>query len=352
MKALIPSNNHIWILIGIGLAIRLLAYFGTGYGEMNALRPIIMASDLAIGFLVFILARKANESRQPLALSKEALAMNADSIEAGDSPDNAENNTEMHISQADDNTKGGLLPDAAQQAASPHDYWSLTIAALWILNPAAFFVSSGWGFIEPLFVLLLLLLFVAIKQKLFSAVLVVILPAGFQLRHFFGENVFARSATINAYNFYTMAARGSGGSVAFGFMGISFSTWGTVFTIAIIIGAAIAVYVDFANGGKNYYLIIGAYFILLFLFATGMQHRALFPGLVFLLMHFIERRNARVLWLYFAFSFTLLLNVFQSMGLGRHMMGISGFNVLLGISLGWLVYKEVRPSQVKDAITK
>ena len=343
--------------MGVGLVIRLVAYFGTGYGEADALRPIIMVSDLAIGYVVFLLAKKAHENN-PQAFTDLDAQANEENI-AIPPPNQPKTARIFGTSQgsADDAGQEGPLGGAdaglcqkdrclgsvlgGNGYKTEYSYWPLVIAALWVLNPAAFFVSSGWGFTEPIFVVLMLLLFVAIRPKLYSAVFVVILPAGFQLRHFFGDN--AHSSFLSAFNFYAMTSRGAYGTAALGFMGISFTSWGTFFTIAIIIGVAVAVYLDFANGAKNYYLIIGAYFILLFLFATGMQHKALFPGLVFLLMHFIERRNARVLGLYLAFSLTLLLNVFQTMGLWRHMMGISGINVLLGIALMVFIYKGLMP---------
>jgi len=281
MKNLKQHNNHIWILLGIGFIIRLVAYFnGTAPADAGLLRVLTLACDLGIGYVVYLLAQQV-----PTPTTETS----------GDE--------EQPIDDDAPNPKRGSI-------------WPIILSALWLLNPASFITSSSIGLIEPLAVLLIMLALVFVRTKIYSVVLVLMLPIAFQLRVWLDGG--PGSGSVSAFNFFALIGSGLGYPLDRLFIGFTYYVWGGVLTLIIVVGTAIILYNDFQAGGKNYFLIIGAYFVLLFMFSIGMYAGALFPGLAFLLLHFIERRDGRVLGLYFAFSVTLLINLFQMSGFGEY----------------------------------
>ena len=329
MKNLTQNSKYIWVMLGLGLSIRLLIYFFnvTAY-EANPLRVIAMACDLAIGFVVYRLAIDALRERVTMDSSTPPGEIDAEA---------------QSVSYAD----GSELGDPTPASSNLRLGWPLAVAAFWIFNPAAIFVSSALGIPEPLLVLLLVLLLALFRGSMYSALLVLLLPVAFQLRGWFGA---ASYGSVGAFNFFALIG-GIGRPLDTFFLGFVYYVWGAALTLIIVAGAAVVIYTDYQRGGKNYFLIIGAYFMLIFVFSAGMHAHALFPGLVFLLLHFIERRDGRVLGLYLAFSVTLLINAYQMRGFGWEwfhfshdfMLLASVANVLLGVVLVYVVVNTVWP---------
>ena len=251
MKTQELNFNPIWIVMGLGLFVRLFVHFDAFIGEPGAIHAMSIASDLAIGYVLYMVAAKI---------------------------------------------KGGVWPTIA--------------AATWLLNPAAIYASSAWGMIEPIFVLAIIVVLILIKDKIYTAALVLLLPIAFQYRNIMGEYAYG---SAGGFNFFALIG-GFNQPLDTVFLGFSYSVWGAVFVLLIVLGAAWALYVDFQAQGRNFYLIIGTYFILLFVFSTGMTEFGLFPGLAFLAIHFIERRDTPMLWVYLAFSAAFFINGQQVTG--------------------------------------
>ena len=296
MKPQKSANNHIWILLATGFALRLAVHFGVSAGTTGAFHAWAMVCDVAVGYMIYWLIQKSD-----------------------------------------------FVTAASKEGRRP-----LFLAALWLFNPAVIFVSSVLGLMEPLFALLMVLILLQIRDKLYGAALILVLPVVFQVRHWMAYDY----STASAFNFFAFVG-GINRDVYVTFLGFSHSVWGVVFALVIVSGAALALYVDYQAGGQNYFLIIGAYFILLFVFSTGMQERSLFPGLVFLLIHYIEKRDARVLGLYLAFSVTFFINCNQMLRLSQdahHIWAMadsvifaSAANVLIALVLTWVLVNAVWP---------
>jgi len=319
MNTLAPSSNRIWILLGVGLVMRLVAYFvfASSYNEAADMWWIIIACDIAIGYIIYLLAGKV------FASSSKPMDNEADKTELADT-------------------------EEVDSPTPARDGWPLVMAALWLLNPAAVFISSSLGFMEPILVLFMVLALVLLRDKLFSAVLVLMLPVFFQLRAWLVRPDYG---SISAFNFFALIG-GIDRPLDTFFLGFVYYLWGAVLVLGIVAGAALLIYKDMQTGGRNYFFIIGAYFILLFVFSTGMEARALFPGLVFLLLYFVERRDGRVLGLYLAFSATLLINLYQMRGMGGYyfrfpsdfMILASTANVILAIVMAILLINAIWPN--------
>ncbi|MCL2527618.1 MAG: glycosyltransferase 87 family protein [Defluviitaleaceae bacterium] len=310
MKTKIESNTHIWIMLGLGLIIRLAIYFATaGNRDANAIDAIVIVCDLAIGYVLFILAAQVFGSQE--------------------SPAPAEG-------------------DDCETETPTQRGWPHAIAALWIFNPVTIYISSGLGLLEPLLVLLVLLVLVLFRDKIYSVAMVLFFPVAFQLRAWFGSPDYG---SIGGFNFFALIG-GYERPIDTFFLGFVYYVWGAVFILAIVAGAALVLFTDYQKGGKNYFLIIGTYFVLLFVFSTGMDAHGLFPGLVFLLLHFIERRDGRVLGLYLAFSVTLLINAYQLAGVGSYgfwfsrdfLFFSSTVNVILSLVLAVILINTVWPN--------
>jgi len=244
---------HIWILLGIGFALRLIFYFSVSHTPANALQAVAMVCDIAIGYVIYRL----------------------------------------------------IILSAHTEEASKHGWQPLFLTSLWVFNPAPIFASSVGGFAEPIFVLLIVIALIALRDKFYSTALILLLPAIFQLRVWMG----IVETTNNAANIFAIF-NGLGGPYGQTFLGLSFAVWGALFTLAISLAAAAALYLDFQAGGKHYYLLVGAYFSLMFVFTPNVNERSLFIGLLFLLIHYIERRDSRIRGLYLAFSATFFMNAY------------------------------------------
>jgi len=283
-------NNQyaIWIVLGIALVARLVTHFIADNGNTTTLDATIIAADLAIGYVIYRIATKTFDGS-----------------------------------------------------------WSTVFSAAWLFNPAAVFSSAAAGIVEPVFVLFMILLLAWLRGKIYSVIFVVVLPVALQLR-FWGGGV--EYGTVSAFNFYSLIGR-IGWAMDTGFLGFTYYVWGAVLTLVIVVGAAVAVYADIQQDSGNYFLIIGAYLILLFTFSTGMYAAALFPGIAFLLVHFVKQKDARVLGLYLAFSATLLINLFQMRNFGGYgfrtpydfMMLASLANVFFGFVLVIVTVNSVWP---------
>ncbi|MCL2216293.1 MAG: phospholipid carrier-dependent glycosyltransferase [Defluviitaleaceae bacterium] len=239
----------------------------------------------------------------------------------------------------------------------------LFIAAAWIFNPAVILISGVWGQVESVFVLMLLvsLLFLREKkllaayiifgvailtkpQSLFlgpvylysafdylrankfagkaagnlagyilggiAAMVLVSLPFGIAptITQLIAGMDSYNFASVNAFNMWALFG-GNWQSLDTQFLGISYAIWGVLIVLAIIAGALAALHVDtMRHKGRYFYLIIAALFVLIFVFSVKMHERYLFPGLLFLLIYYMENRDKRVGALYLAFSVTYFIN--------------------------------------------
>ena len=282
-----------------------------------------------------------------------------------------------------------------------NDSFALFIVALWLFNPAIILVSSVWGQVESVFVLLLLLSLILVKRKnllfgyilfgiailtkpqslfiapvylysaisyftekhenrswylplsIFGAALVMVIvsiPFGlqdtlYQITRGIDSYNFA---TINAYNLWAVFG-GNWISLDTTFLGISYTIWGIGIVAVIILASLWVLHIDHTkHNGKHWYLIVAGLFMLIFVFSVKMHERYLFPALVFLLIHYWENRNNKVLGMYFAFTITYFYNCFDVLSRlnsgfwGRELsiwaMWTSVANVILAIFFIWVTY--------------
>jgi len=142
--------------------------------------------------------------------------------------------------------------------------------------------------------------------------LLLFVPFGLRtsIEFFFDGLVTRPYATINAFNFFWLIG-GNFATLDNRFMGLTYGFIGMVVVIVIIVGTIAALWVDRKRGGRHYFLIVGALFALIYVFAFRMLDRYFFPALPFLLLHAIERRDKRVMMLYVGFSATFYFNCFE-----------------------------------------
>ena len=293
---------------------------------------------------------------------------------------------------------------------------ALLFSAAWVLNPAIIFISSIWGQVESVFSVILLLSLIKVRQQkllpgyilfgiailtkpqslflapiyLYSALkqisghigkptknrvyylmgsvvaalgVMIVLSIPFGLRETFDIVVSGADlrpfASINAFNFWGFFG---GNWVYWGntFIGVSYFTWGMVILVSIILGALYALHIDYSrHGGRHFYLIAAALFVLIFVFSVRMHERYLFPGLLFLLIYFAESFNRRLLWLYGAFSVTYFLNCYYVILWLQGGGDISVFdvalpvisfaNIVFGLLLIWVIIQEIWPYKNVEA---
>ena len=243
--------------------------------------------------------------------------------------------------------------------------FSLFTAGLWIFNPAIILISSVWGQAESVYVFVLFLSIIYLKDKklmpayvlfgvailtkpqslflapvyLYSAydfianhektsavkytavsigaallgMIIISLPFGImatinQLIH--GVGLYGH-ASINAFNMWTLFGL-NWAPVENTFLGIAISTWGFLIAVAIIFASLFALYTDTKkHKGRHIYLISAVLLVSIFVFSVRMHERYLFPALLFLLMYYAERLEKHMLALYSLFSLTFFINCIQ-----------------------------------------
>jgi len=297
----------------------------------------------------------------------------------------------------------------AVKAAPEKVSFALLAAAAWLFNPAIILISSIWGQVESVFVLVLLVSLVLLREKkLLSAYIlfaVAILikpqslflgpvylfsvydffasdtrPVGRRILYFvgslfagagamlliswpFGLEATARQlwygmdsynfASVNAFNFWAMVG-GNWTPLDAQFFGITYGTWGVAIALFIIFAALTALYIDKRrNDGKNFFLIVAALFILIFAFSVKMHERYLFPGLLFLVVYWLENRDRREFILYWAFSAVFFINCLEILrwaGAGfdwtllaaSSIQAVPYVTVFLAIALIFLIVRNVK----------
>jgi len=240
----------------------------------------------------------------------------------------------------------------------------LFIAGAWVFNPAVFLVSSVFGQFESVYVLMLfgaiilmrdkkllpsyILYGVAIMtkpQSLFlapvflyyaiqyissnnfnrkpllylfgsifagiGAILLVSAPFGIvaSINQIVaaGFDIYPRAA-VNAFNFWTLMGH-NWGSLYQTFLGISFMTWGIIIVAAIIILSITALHIDKSKyDGKYFYLICAALVTCIFLFSIRMHERYFFPAIIFFVAYYAERRDRIAWYTYLGFSVVFFAN--------------------------------------------
>ncbi|MCL1845736.1 MAG: glycosyltransferase 87 family protein [Defluviitaleaceae bacterium] len=253
----------------------------------------------------------------------------------------------------------------ALKAAPENISFALLAVAAWLFNPAIILISSVWGQVESVFVLVLLVSLVLLRgKKLLPAyalfgLAILIKPQSlflgpvylFSVYDYFTDGVSGRKflyfigslfagagvmvlislpfglvatieqlwygmdsynfASVNAFNYWALVG-GNWAPLDARFLGITFGTWGVIVALHIIAAALVALYIDKRRtDGKNFYLIVAALFILIFTFSVKMHERYLFPGLLFLLVYYLENRDRRELILYWAFSAVFFINCLE-----------------------------------------
>jgi len=239
--------------------------------------------------------------------------------------------------------------------------FGLLITAAWVFNPAIIMISAVWGQVESVFLLLLIvsLYFMRDKKLLISYVLfgiaimtkpqslflgpvylysafeflrgerfsakafsqlplaigagmgaMVLVSLPFGLTATFNQLMYGMGlyshASVNAFNFWALV--GGNWQPLEGVM----SVVGIVIALVIIVAALVALHVDSTrHEGKHFYLIVAAIFIVIFTFSVRMHERYMFPGLVFLLIYYLENRDRREFVLYWAFSAMFFVNCLE-----------------------------------------
>ncbi|MCL2456479.1 MAG: hypothetical protein FWD19_02885 [Defluviitaleaceae bacterium] len=248
-------------------------------------------------------------------------------------------------------------------------FFALLVAAAWIFNPAIILISSVWGQIESIFVLMLLvsLNFLRAKkllpayilfglaiftkpQSLFLGPVYLYSAFDFLRENFYAKNLNAKKilhitgnifagifvmvlvslpfglgatyktvltgmgmhaySSVNAFNFW--AILGMWRELDEKLFGITYTVWGIFIALVIIFGALFVLHFDRTRrDGKNFFLIVGVLFVVIFAFSIRMHERYLFPALLFFLAYWLENKNRRELILYCSLSAVFFLNCLE-----------------------------------------
>ncbi|MCL2499689.1 MAG: hypothetical protein FWE90_05040 [Defluviitaleaceae bacterium] len=257
--------------------------------------------------------------------------------------------------------------------------YALLFAALWVFNPAIILISSVWGQVESVFLLPLFISLALLREKrllpsyilygvailikpqslflgpvyLFSAFdywrgyryawpelkrlgLYVLAAVGGMLllafpftqrynympvfRQFFGGLDLYNFGTVNAFNLWALAGR-NWRPLDARFMGITHAVWGVVIAVLIVILTLVFLEADKKRGGRNYWLIVAAVFVLTFVFSVKMHERYFFPAILFLLMYAAEKPRWYTVGLFGAACTTFFINCFAVL----HAFNASGY---------------------------
>lgn len=112
-------------------------------------------------------------------------------------------------------------------------------------------------------------------------------------------------ATLNAANFYYLIGA-NWTPLTETLLGVSYGTLGTILTVLAVAGS-LALYCK-RSEHADLSLCGALCYMLLYLFGVKMHERYLFPALALLLMAYIRRRDARLLYAFVGYSVTLYLN--------------------------------------------
>ena len=290
--------------------------------------------------------------------------------------------------------------------AKKDEDFALIISGAWVFNPSVILVSGVWGQVESVFVVLLFVSLILLRERkllpayilfgiailtkpqslflgpvyLYSAlsyfnggfnkksalylagsiigavfVMVLIsLPFGLAntLDIFISGAGLRGFASVNAFNFWAFfGANWQPWELTI--WGFSYLAWGVAIIAAVIIGALAALHIDSTkHGGKFFYLIVAFLFVVIFVFSVRMHERYLFPALLFLLVYYLEHRDRRVFWLYAGFSITFYVNCLEVLRWLRGGGDLSVFdvslpiisfaNIVLGFITIWLVVDGLR----------
>ena len=290
----------------------------------------------------------------------------------------------------------------------------LFIAFLWVFNPAVILISGVWGQVESVFTFLLLLSLYFMQQKklpvsyaiyglailtkpqsLFlgsvflyyaydyfkegkssketiiyfakslaagvGVMIVVSLPFG--LLATFNQMIYGMDlynfATVNAFNFWALIGA-NWTPLDNAFLGFSYGLVGILIVFVIICASIWALHLDKTkHKGQHFYLIVATLFIIIFVFSVKMHERYLFPGLLFLLVYYMENGKKAIKYFYLFFSTTFFINCVEILRwlrggftldiIERSTPIISFINVVLAIGL--LVYIAKKINMKNDSET-
>jgi Gpi18-like mannosyltransferase len=304
-----------------------------------------------------------------------------------------------------------MLADVAIGYTLFRDSRKSWVAALWLFNPAIILISSIWGQVESVFLLPLFISLIFVRDKkllaayllygvailikpqslflgpvyLFSAfdywrekryvwtelkrlgiyimaavggMLVLALPFTKRFdyipvfRQFLGGLDSYNYGSVNAFNFWALTGR-NWWPLDARFLGVSHAVWGIIIAVAIIAATLAALEMNKRRGGKNFWLIVAMVFVLTFVFSVKMHERYLFPAILFLLLYLAEKPRWYTAGLFAAACTTFYFNCMAVLRtyhagwdfsvLTRYMMPVSwaniGIAVGLVLTLGWGLYK-------------
>jgi dolichyl-phosphate-mannose-protein mannosyltransferase len=235
---------------------------------------------------------------------------------------------------------------------------ALGISLLYALNPAVMIDSTIWGQIDSVLALLVILFLICIVRerlewamvifvaavlvkpqalifspimlfalvqrrnwKIFAlsflygsaAFVLIVLPFSLNQEMFWILKLYQKTlssypyATLNAYNLFAL----TGGNWALDsspMLLFSYWIWGWLSVLAIVVTSAILYLKSRHKPHMTFF--IGMYLIsAVFIFASRMHERYLFPVLILALVSFIFIRDKRLIYLYFGFSVTCFINL-------------------------------------------
>jgi Gpi18-like mannosyltransferase len=359
-------KHAIWLLLAMGLLVRLLAFFYVDYMFVNDIRTFqLWATNLAENGLGNFYTGGVWSDYPPGFLYVLALLGFARGIFGWETLDPVFNFFTFLPAILADLGVGYVIFRLAKGKTMGNGFSAL-ITALWVFNPAIILISSVWGQVESVFLLPLFLSLVLLRDRkllpayllygaailikpqslflgpvyLFSAfdylrehkyilpavkrlglylfaamgsMLVLVLPftRGFDLmpvlRQFWGGLDSYNYGSVNAFNFWALAGR-NWQPLDARFMGITHALWGVIVATVIIAAALAALELDKRRGGGRFWLIVAGVFALTFVFSVKMHERYMFPALLFLLLYALEKPRWYTFGLFAAACATFYLN--------------------------------------------
>lgn len=128
------------------------------------------------------------------------------------------------------------------------------------------------------------------------------------VQKYLGTATSYKFASVNAYNIYALCGHNWTKISERTFIGLTFGQVGTIgMVISVLAGGALYFFGRKKNSGALY-LAVAFTFISLFMLGHYMHERYLFPALLLLLVAYICYGDRRLLYLFFGFSVTTMLN--------------------------------------------
>ncbi|MFF2484487.1 glycosyltransferase family 39 protein [Paenibacillus sp. NPDC058071] len=267
------------------------------------------------------------------------------------------------------------------------------LALLYMFNPAVWVDSAAWGQVDSIFTLFLLLAIISVvdnrleRGAVWFAIAVLVKPqaliftpvillaiwhkkewkrsaisAGYGLAVFFALalpffwsngglggliNLYKTTlasypyATLNAFNLYSLTG-GNWKPLDATWLSVPYKVFGN---LAIVLAVALAAW--FSLKGKDKKDLSKSFFIgvvlimIVFLFATKMHERYMYPALLLSVFAYVYTKDRRLLHVLFGFSVTLFVNISYVLAFSPYTTGVPADGIVLLFSicnLGLLIY--------------